>query len=660
MIRIFSMRHFRRSLTCALLCAVGLTILLPSLAFAHAILVNSNPAKDVVLRTPPTQVQMWFSEDLNPTLSTAEVVNAQKQRVDQGNAHINASNSKEMDVSLKANLPPAVYIVVWRSDSADDGHVLLGSFIFTVANPDGTVPQLAPGSNPGQGLLGNASVSGTLDGPTLFYLVAVTLVDLGAIFWAAAQLWVNFVLQPAAEKHQEEQALNLQVEQRFERRFSLPVLVLLLLANLGVLYGQVLTLTANDWASALNPQLLVEQATSGRFGMYWLARMGVIVLALLVDLLTLAWKQRPRIVNQVLPLVNLFLAALLFIALTMSGHAAAVSSSILPYSVVIDWLHLMAAALWIGGMLYILLVYLPVLKPRSLNERTRSLLAVLPQYSFLAITGVILMTVTGPFSASFHLTSLDQFVTTAYGRTLAVKILLVGLLLLTSAYHVLWLRPRMKKEYRKYVYAKERLERSQAGVEALHAEPGVETGEKQRRSHSVLAQQVKLRESRLAKRTSQMTRVLSWEPWLGVAVLLCVGLLNVFAGTLTPAAAQSQNPPTGATAGAFQGTTQTTDGKYSVTLTISPNHFGTNVFTVQVTNISTGKLLGPNDVGVTINTTMLDMNMGTESTDLQPDGKGGFSANADLSMGGDWRIEVRLHTLDNRLHTASFKIFTPF
>src|SRR5581483_2728755 len=297
MIRILSTRPFRRSLTIALLCAISLTFLLPSLAFAHAILVSSNPAKDAILRTPPTQVQMVFSEDLNPALSTAEVVNTQKQRVDQGNAHVNPGNSKEMDVSLQANLPPAVYTVVWRSDSADDGHVLLGSFIFTVTNPDGTVPQLAPGSNPGQGLLGNISASGTLDGPTLFNLIAVTLVDLCAIFWAAAQFWMNFVLQSAAEKHHEEQALNLQVEQRFERRFSLPTLVVLLLANLGVLYGQVLTLTGNNWPAALNPQLLVEQATSGRFGTYWLARMGTILLALFVGILMLVWKQRPRVVN---------------------------------------------------------------------------------------------------------------------------------------------------------------------------------------------------------------------------------------------------------------------------------------------------------------------------------------------------------------------------
>src|SRR5258707_7974597 len=377
----------------AFLGALALTLLLPSLASAlpaHAILLTSNPKKDAVLHKVPTQVQMWFSEDLNPALSTVQVVNSERQRVDKSDAHMNAGNSKEMDISLQANLQPDVYVVVWRTDSADDGHVLLGSFLFTVANTDGTVPQLAAGSNPAQGLLGNASAStpGTLDGPTFFNLIVVTLVDLAAIFWVGAQLWVNFVLQAAAEKHVEERPLNTQIERRFERRFSLPTLVLLLLANLGVLYGQVLTLTGNNWGSAFNFQLLSEQASSGRFGTYWLLRMGIILLALLVNLSMLLSKKRPHAIEHALPLVNLFLGSILFIAITMSGHAAAVSAIFAPYSVVLDWLHLLASALWVGGMLYILLVYLPLLKARPLPERARSLLAMLPQFSPLAIAGV--------------------------------------------------------------------------------------------------------------------------------------------------------------------------------------------------------------------------------------------------------------------------------
>lgn len=659
----------RRSCGLALLCALGLTLLLPTVASAHAVLLRSNPAQDAILRTPPSQVQMWFSEDLNPTLSTAQVVNSARERVDNKDAHVNPADSKEMDLSLQANLPPGVYVVVWRTDSADDGHALLGSFLFTIARVDGSVPQLAAGANPGQGILGDASANnpGTLDGPALFNLIMITLVELCAVFWVGAQLWLNFVLPGSAEKHAEERETNRRIEQRFIERLSLPTLGILLLANLGVLYGQVLTLTGGNWLSALSPQLLSEQATSGRFGMFWMMRIAVLLIAAGVGLYMLRSKDRSRTLDHALALSNLFLGALLFIAITMSGHAAAVSAALLPYSIVIDWLHLVAAALWVGGMFAIVLIYLPVLKSLHFTERTRSLLALLPQYSPLAIAGVIILSSTGPLSAAFHLTSIDQSITTAYGRTLDVKILLVGALLATSAYHVFWLRPRLKKEYRKYAYVSERLAKAQASI--TKEVPGVEIqneqsgeSESRQRTDKVLARQVKLREERVAAGTARMTRVLSWEPWLGVAVLVCVGLLNVFAGTLTPtnAAAAPQAGTSGPTAGAFTNTANTDDGKFKVTLTVSPDRFGTNVFTVQVVNIQTGKTLGPNDVGVSIYTTTLDMDMGSNSVDLQGNSQGVFTGNGDLAMGGNWDVRVQLRTLDNQLHAVDFRLYTPF
>jgi len=262
------------------------------------------------------------------------------------------------------------------------------------------------------------------------------------------------------------------------------------------------------------------------------------------------------------------------------------------------------------------------------------------------------------------LTSIDQFLTTAYGRALAVKILLVGALLVTSAYHVLWLRPRLKKEYQKYTYAQDRLQKTHASGEIDSSEAPEETeqaSESQQRNHKLLAHQVKLREGRVAKKTSLMTQILRWEPWLGVGVIICVGLMNVFAGTLTPttAAQQSGNSNTPAVT-AFHGTARTNDGKYSVSLTISPNRFGPNIFTVEVTDVQTGKSLGANEVGVTVYTTMLDMAMGTDSVDLQPNSSGGFSATQDLVMSGRWDIEVQLRTLDNQLHQTDFKIVTSY
>ena len=95
----------RRLLFIAAPLAVCLVLLFPATASAHAILLCSDPAKDAILRVPPREVRMWFSEDLNPAFSTASVVNASNakasninaagQRVDNRDAHVSSSDTKE-------------------------------------------------------------------------------------------------------------------------------------------------------------------------------------------------------------------------------------------------------------------------------------------------------------------------------------------------------------------------------------------------------------------------------------------------------------------------------------------------------------------------------------------------------------------------------------
>jgi copper transport protein len=660
----------RRFLVLAVPLALCLTLLFPVIASAHAILLRSDPAKDSVLSIAPKQVRMWYSEALNPAFSTAVVVNGENKRVDNRDAHVSSSDQTEMDVTLQPNLPPAVYIVIWRTDSAADGHILRGSFIFSVANADGTVPTLAPGSNPGTNVLGGGNLTGLytgqFDGPTVFNLIMITLVELGAIFWMGAQLWINFVLTTSAEAHAEERNTNEQVQRRFERYFSLPTLIVLFLANIGVLIGQALNLTGGDLPPAISPTLLVELATSGRFGIYWMMREVVILLAITLAIYMILQQQRSRIAKTALPIANLILASALLIAITMSGHAAAVNPNIVSYAIVIDWLHLLAASLWVGGMMYIATNYLPVLKRLHIPQQARSLVTVLPYFSPLAIAGVVIMSITGPFSATFHLTSWQQFLSTAYGRALLIKIALICGLLVTSATHVGILRPRLKKEYLKYSYTANRLQaiqdRREKGEQnrssALNGQQAITKTAEPSRATKLLVQQVRLREERLTKKTQVLTGVLRWEPVLGVGILICVGLMNVFAGTLSPIAVAQQQQQTGTKPQSYTTTAPTKDGKFRVTLSVNPNRFGTNVFTVSAVNAATGK--PATNIGVSLYTTMLDMDMGTDTVNLLPDGKGHFSGSGDLAMPGNWEIRIQIRTPDATLHETSVKFVTPF
>ena len=660
----------QRFLVFAVPLALCLTLLFPAIASAHAILLRSDPAKDSVLSIAPKQVRMWYSEALNPAFSTAVVVNGENKRVDNRDAHVSSSDQTEMDVTLQPNLPPAVYIVIWRTDSAADGHILRGSFIFSIANADGTVPTLAPGANPGANALGGGNLTGLytgqFDGPTVFNLIMITLVELGAIFWMGAQLWINFVLSISSETHSEERAANEQSQRRFERYFSLPTLIVLFLANIGVLVGQALNLTGGDLAQAISPTLLVELATSGRFGIYWMMREVVILLAIILAIYMIVQQQRSRITRIALPIANLVLASALLIAITMSGHAAAVNPNIVSYAIIIDWLHLLAASLWVGGMMYIATNYLPVLRHLHMTQQARSLVTVLPYFSPLAIAGVDIMAITGPFNATFHMTSWQQFLSTAYGRALLVKITLIGGLLVTSAIHVGILRPHLKKEYLKYIYTANRLqamqERGETGEQnrssALNGQQATTMTAEPSRATKLLIQQVRLREGRLTKKTQLLSNVLRWEPVLGVGVIICAGLMNVFAGTLSPIAVAQQQQQTGTKPQPYTTTAPTKDGKFTITLSVNPNRFGTNVFTVSAVDAATGK--PATNIGVSLYTTMLDMDMGTDTVNLLPDRKGHFSGSGDLAMPGNWEIRIQIRTPDTTLHETSVKLVTPF
>lgn len=637
----FSPRLFLLSLPLALC----LFMFFPLVTEAHAIMIKSDPPKDAILNAVPDQVGMWFSEDLNPTFSSAVVVNAQNQSVDKKDAHTSPTDPREMLVSLRPNLPPSVYIVVWRTQSAADGHILRGSFRFSVAQADGTVPSLNGNVIPGQDALGgdasaSASASGQLDGPTFFSFIMTTLLDLGVVFWVGAQLWHSFVLQLVSETDLPVQrAANASSELRFKRWFALPTLFILLLANLGVLVGQALQLTSGNLVQALSPTLLFGLAANGRFGTFWTMRLLVLFLAFLLAIVTFVARSRSRIVEEILSWSNLILALALLIAVALSGHAAAVSGNLGILAVLSDWLHLLAASLWIGGMLYLAFVYLPVLSHAWL-ERNQALLTTLARFSPLAIAGVVIMTVTGPFNATVHMESFNQLLTTAYGRALLVKVLLVGVMLLTSALHVGLLRPRLAKTMQKYFVVDKSL---QTPTVDLTSKPE--------------AQELKLLEASVIGQQRRLITILSWEPLLGVGVLICTGLLAVFAGTLQPAAATTSSQQQKAVVKPFNATVKTKDGKFTVKLNVSPNHFGTNVFTASVLDSNGAP---DTNVGVTIYTQMLDMDMGTDTINLQPDGKGHFSAQGDLNMSGHWNLRIQIRTPENTLHEGEVALFTPF
>lgn len=122
-----------------------------------------------------------------------------------------------------------------------------------------------------------------------------------------------------------------------------------------------------------------------------------------------------------------------------------------------------------------------------------------------------------------------------------------------------------------------------------------------------------------------------------------------------PGAQSSVAPSASPTPSFFQTNTRTSDGKFLVQLTITPNRFGPNLFIIGLRDASTGESVV--DEHVQIFTTMLDMDMAKGVVILEPDGKGNYSSRSTFPMDGNW--DVHIQVLDDTPHIAKLKLFIP-
>jgi copper resistance protein C len=109
---------------------MGLLLLVPAVASAHAVLVKSAPASRAVLMLPPSHVELTFNERLEPAYSTVSVWAAGDQRVDDGKIAITADNPRRVSVGVPS-LKQGSYTVKYRVLSVD-GHLVEGTFPFEI------------------------------------------------------------------------------------------------------------------------------------------------------------------------------------------------------------------------------------------------------------------------------------------------------------------------------------------------------------------------------------------------------------------------------------------------------------------------------------------------------------------------------------------------
>ncbi len=115
---------------------------------------------------------------------------------------------------------------------------------------------------------------------------------------------------------------------------------------------------------------------------------------------------------------------------------------------IITWIHLIAASIWVGGSLFIGIVFSPLLKTMtsSVEERMQIMIRVGKRFNKVAVPSLIILMITGLYTSNALIGNPDLLVSTSYGKFLIIKIILVIALIITYAVHVRVIRKDVEEK----------------------------------------------------------------------------------------------------------------------------------------------------------------------------------------------------------------------
>ena len=400
---------------------LAILALMPGRAAAHANLADSDPAANSVLETPPSEVTIRFTEPLEAALSEIRVLDSRGEQVDLGDSALDPDDPTVMSVSL-GTLDNGAYTVAWSNVSTVDGHRVRGAFPFSVGEPL------------------TASASAVSDEQPLLQSPAEPFVRWLALVSGLALVGVlafrPLVSTPALAGMESEGIDSLRSA---------------LSSNTATLAWGALTvfLTVSALRLAIQASVVYDASFIGalsgpvwslvsetEWGRLWILRMGFAVATGVV-----LFAMRGRDGNVAFTWLAAALGAGTLLAISRSSHAAALVE-IGNISLLNDFIHMLAVAVWVGGLFSLALDIPAALRLLDEHERREALSALIPRFSVVAGLSVAVLALTGIYSAWTQVT-VPEALATPYGRTLIIKIGLVAALLLIAAVNLVWVRPRL-------------------------------------------------------------------------------------------------------------------------------------------------------------------------------------------------------------------------
>jgi copper transport protein len=378
----------------ALLVAVVVALAVPAAASAHATLLRISPGYGARLERSPSEVRLHFDQGVALIPNSVRIYTAQGRLVG-GTPHL---DGRALVAPIRHALRTGGYTVRWQALSSDS-HVVSGVTTFGVR-------VAAPAPNAAYGAHGPTALERVV---RWSYFLCLALLTGG----------LGFVLlcRPA---------LTPRAERRFWWIAFASAVGTLEIGIAGFL------LRAEDALQLPFGRLLygdLAPMAGQRFGRAFIAM--TLGYALVAALVFLAWLTERRLL-----LWPAFLLAIAFASgLALSGHDAVDPGSSW-VSELADWTHLVAASLWLGGLVQLAAVVWPAAPEARRDAFLR--------FSRLAGISMALVILAGTYLGVVRLQRISDLWTVPYGQVLLLKAALVVVALGFGAFHHLVVRPRLE------------------------------------------------------------------------------------------------------------------------------------------------------------------------------------------------------------------------
>jgi putative copper export protein/methionine-rich copper-binding protein CopC len=664
----------------------------PPAALASSFVIGSDPVDGSTISASPTQVRIFFNTPISSASTATVYYGIEYQVVNAGRSYVANNNPRELDTPLLPQLPQGSYTVRWTALSATDGRATNGVIGFNIGHSSTGLPGqviLGPSTS---NILPQLSSLGILAIAWDWLVMAALALWIGILVMESIVLANGRgdsgrdssgyrgdsrmrTTQDLRDRGGDEESSIDQSSEREElaarenvnvgtgvrtgaspvpiftfsliaqvRKQSLP-LQWLCLAALGI--GEIINLilraalfTQTFNTSGIDPAAIRELIFDTTYGHLWLIRIALIGLALVF----LGWTTRSTRRASIglrnsastrtrektgYTFVMLILAGFIVLTLALSEDITQLAQAHAS-AVLLDWLFLVAQGIWFGGAAYLGFILLPLLPALEPELHARSLVTLIRRSSPLIIGSICVLLVSGLFLAETSLSSVQQLLTDPFGRALLVKIMLVAVMLLLSAYALFFLTPQLRRQ-----------------VLLLHV---VNPEMPARRT----------RQTALERNERRLIVLMKSLAYLGAGALLCTAFMSFFAPPIVfPAANYSSRSSTN-TAPSTTNTqvAQTKQaGNLTVHLQVAPARIGyDNTVIVTMSDRNGTPITGAR---VQINTNMVTMDMGTASATI----KGGgptyvavFKKDETFSMLGLWDISLKIQRPNQAPVQVSFQV----